>query len=121
MITKFANVCRRIAQAIFVPSYVKRAAKTMTEIYAMEEQEALRREKLDAIEEGISSRLPEEAARHPFGSSNLEAASLSGKIHLTIGFSKDTNNYRRMHGIPMKRYIQIRKTARREERHDGRR
>lgn len=121
MITQLANACRRIAQAIFVPSYVKRVAKTMTEIHVMEAQKALRREKLESIEEGMNSQLCKEAILYPFGGPNLEAASLSGEIHLTIGFSKDTNNYRRMHGIPMKRYIQIRKAARMEERHDGRR
>ena len=121
MITQLANVCRRIAQAIFVPSYVKRVAKTMTEIYATEEQEALRREKLEAIEEGMNARLPEEAARHPFGNRNYEVTALPEKIYFTIRFSNDTNNYRRFHGMPMKRYVQIRKATRREKRHDDRR
>ena len=121
MLTQLANACRRIAQAIFVPSYVKRVAKTMAEYHAMEAQEAFRREKLESIGDGMNSQLCKEAISYPFGSCNFEAASLSGEIHLTIGFSKDTNNYRRMHGIPMKRYIQIRKAAMREERHDGRR
>lgn len=119
MITQLANACRRIAQAIFVPSYVKRVAKTMTEYHVIEAQEALRREKLDPVEGGMNSQLYEETTGHPFGNPNLEAASLSEKIYLTIGFSNNTNNYRRLHGMPMKRYVQIRKVTRREERHDG--